>query len=55
MGHSGILLFQKASSIPERVELISTELLELYERSESKTDANKIYFILPIKLRNDFI
>jgi hypothetical protein len=43
MEHSGILLFQKASSIPERVELISTEFLELYERSEYKTNANKFY------------
>jgi len=41
MAHSGILIFQNASSIPERVELISTELLELYERSESKTDGKK--------------
>ena len=39
----GILLFQKSSSIPEMDELISPELSELYERSGSTTDANKIY------------
>ena len=42
----GILLFQKSSSIPESVELISAEDFESYElndASESKTRANKFY------------
>jgi len=42
----GTLLFQKSSSIPESVELISAEDLEcceLNEKSESKTRANKFY------------
>jgi len=34
---------KKASSIPERVELISTEFSEAYERSGSTTDEKKIY------------
>jgi len=42
----GILLFQKSSSIPESVELISPEELECYElndTSESNTRVNKFY------------
>ena len=42
----GTLLFQKSSSIPESVELISAEDFESYElnnASESKTRANKFY------------
>ena len=51
----GTLLFQKSSSIPESVELISAEDFESYESSEraelrsfndaseSKTRANKFY------------
>ena len=46
MEHVGTLLFQKSSSIPESVELISAEDFESYElndASESKTRANKFY------------
>jgi len=42
----GTLLFQKSSSIPESVELISAEDLECYElndTSESNTRVNKFY------------
>jgi hypothetical protein len=42
----GTLLFQKSSSIPESVELISPEdfeSCELSDTSESKTRANKFY------------
>ena len=51
----GTLLFQKSSSIPESVELISAEDFEIYESSEwaelrsfydaseSKTRANKFF------------
>jgi hypothetical protein len=42
----GTLLFQKSSSIPESVELISPEdfeSCELNDTSESKTLANKFY------------
>ena len=42
----GTLLFQKSSSIPESVELISAEdfeSCELYDASESKTRANKFF------------
>jgi len=42
----GTLLFQKSSSIPESVELISAEdfeSYELYDASESKIRANKFY------------
>ena len=42
MQHVGTLLLQKSSSIPERVELISPELLELSERFWSMTVGNRI-------------